>query len=116
MTPSFMVSKFQVTDQPMSRMDLTDCTGGSLNLTACLTRLLTNLTAWVSECDCGRGGGSLPFRPNGRGFKSRSSRHVGTLGKSFTHSCLWRFGVKLRSSIHAVSVVPLSSSGLEEVL
>src|SRR6218665_2767097 len=28
-------------------------------------------------------------------FESRSSRHVGTLGKSFTHSCLWRFGAKL---------------------
>ena len=26
----------------------------------------------------------------GHGFDSRSSRHVGTLGKSFTHSCLWR--------------------------
>src|SRR6218665_1998027 len=24
------------------------------------------------------------FRPKGRGFESRSSRHVGTLGKSFT--------------------------------
>ena len=31
------------------------------------------------------------FPPKGRGFESRSSRHVGTLGKSFTHSCLWRF-------------------------
>src|SRR6218665_826285 len=29
------------------------------------------------------------------GFEYRSSRHVGTLGKSFTHSCLWHFGVKL---------------------
>src|SRR6218665_3323113 len=38
-------------------------------------------------------------RPEGRGCKSRSSRHVGTLGKSFTHSRLWRFGVKLRHSI-----------------
>ena len=28
------------------------------------------------------------FRPEGRGFESRSSRAVGTLGKSFTHSCL----------------------------
>src|SRR6218665_1045840 len=43
------------------------------------------------------------FRPKGYGFDSRSSRHVVTLGKSFTHSCLWRFGVKLRHSIHAVS-------------
>ena len=36
------------------------------------------------------------FRPEGRGFESRSSRHVGTLGMSLTCSCLWRFGVKLR--------------------
>jgi len=27
-------------------------------------------------------------------FNSRSSHHVGTLGKSLTHSCLWCFGVK----------------------
>jgi len=26
------------------------------------------------------------FRPKGHKFNSRSSRHVGTLGKSFTHS------------------------------
>ena len=30
------------------------------------------------------------------------SRHVGTLGKSLTHSCLWRFSMKLR---HTVSVL-----------
>ena len=35
------------------------------------------------------------FRPKGHGLDSRSSHHVGTLGKSFTHSCLQRFGVKL---------------------
>ena len=52
------------------------------------------------------------FRPN----DSRSSHHIGTLGKSFTHSCLWRFGVKFWHSICAVSGVPLSSSGPEEVL
>ena len=28
------------------------------------------------------------FRPEGCGFESRSSRHVETLGKSFTCSCL----------------------------
>src|SRR6218665_2321719 len=39
------------------------------------------------------------FRPKNRGFDSRSSRHLGIFGKSFTHSCLWRFGVKLRYSI-----------------
>ena len=56
------------------------------------------------------------FRPKGHGFDSRSSRHVGTLGKSFTHSCLWCFGVKFRHSIRAVSGAPLSSSGHEEAL
>jgi len=54
------------------------------------------------------------FRPKGRGFEFRSSCHIGTLGKPFTHICLWRFGVNIRHSIHAVSGVPLSSSGLEE--
>src|SRR6218665_2236378 len=29
------------------------------------------------------------FQPGGRGFYFRSSRHVGTLGKFFTYSCLW---------------------------
>jgi len=28
------------------------------------------------------------LRPQGRSFESHSSLHVGTLGKSFTHSCL----------------------------
>ena len=56
------------------------------------------------------------YRPKGRVFDSRSSRHVGTLGKSFIRSCLWRIGVKLRHSIRSVSGAPLSSSGLEEVL
>ena len=57
-------------------------------------------------------------RLEGRGFESRSSRHVGNLGKSFTRSCLWRFGVKLRHSIFAVSGAPLSSSSsiLEDTL
>jgi len=57
------------------------------------------------------------FQPEGCGFESRSSRHVGTLGKSLTCSCLWRFGVKLRHmypcSVGSASEV-LSSSGLEE--
>jgi len=43
------------------------------------------------------------YRPEGCGFDSCSSRHVGTLGKSFALSCLWLFGVKLRHS--AVSVL-----------
>src|SRR6218665_144892 len=42
------------------------------------------------------------------------SRHVVTLGKSFTRSCLWRFGVKLRHSFRAVLGAPLS--GLKEAL
>src|SRR6218665_2957101 len=46
------------------------------------------------------------FCPKGYGFDSRSSRHVGTLGKSFSHSCLWRFGVKFRHSFRAVSGAP----------
>src|SRR6218665_148850 len=52
----------------------------------------------------------------GGGFESRSSRHVLTFGKSFTRNCLWRFGVKLRHSIRAVSGALQSSSGLEEAL
>src|SRR6218665_2825590 len=32
------------------------------------------------------------FNPKVQEFDSRFSRHVGTLGKSFTHSCLWCFG------------------------
>jgi len=58
----------------------------------------------------------VAFRLKGRGFESRSSSHVGTLTKSFTRSCLWRFGVKLRHIIRAVSEAPPSSGGLEEAL
>ena len=53
------------------------------------------------------------FRPEGCGFESRSSHHVGTLGKSLTRSCLWYFGVKLWHSIRAVSRELLSSSDLK---
>src|SRR6218665_1868656 len=56
------------------------------------------------------------FQPEDCGFESRSSRHKGTLRKSLTHSCLWRFSVKLRHSICAVSGTLLSRSGLEEAL
>src|SRR6218665_887058 len=52
----------------------------------------------------------------GREFDSRSSRHVGTLGKSFARSCRRCFGVKLRHSIRAMFGAPLDSSGLEEAL
>ena len=56
------------------------------------------------------------YRSKGHGFDSPSSRHVGTLSKSFTDSCLWRFSVKFRHSIRTVSGAPLSGSGLEEML
>ena len=55
-------------------------------------------------------------QPEGRGFQSRSIRHVGTLDKSLTSSCLCRFGVKLRHTIRAVSGALLSSSRLEKAL
>src|SRR6218665_1112291 len=74
-----------------------------------------SVTATVSE----RGwciGRVDAFRPKGHGFHSRSSHHVGTLLKSFTHRCLWRFSLKFRYSIRAVSGEPLSSSGLGEAL
>ena len=57
------------------------------------------------------------FRPEGCGFECHSSRHVGTL--ALTRWSMWRFGVKLRHSIRAVSGALLSSSlssGLEEAL
>ena len=56
------------------------------------------------------------LHPKGHGFDSRFSRHVGTLGKFLTHSCLWLFGVKFRVSIRAVSGAPLRSRRLEEAL
>ena len=56
------------------------------------------------------------LHPKGYGFDSRCSRHVGKLGKSFIHSCLWRFSVKFRHSICAVSGALLSGRGLEEAL
>ena len=71
------------------------------------------------QCSVGRGwriGRVDAFRPKGHGFDFRSSRHTGTLDKSLTHNCLWRFGVKFRHSIRAVSGAPLSSSRLEAAL
>ena len=41
-----------------------------------------------SEEGVGLIGRFVAFRPKGRGFESHSSRHVGTLGKSFTCHCL----------------------------
>jgi len=49
-----------------------------------------------------------PFGTDSRGFESRSSRHVGTFGKSLTRNCLWRFGVKLWHSIRTLSGALLS--------
>ena len=59
----------------------------------------------------GRGGflvDSAPFVLWVAGSNPISICYVGTLGKSFTRSCLSRFGVKLRQSIRAVSGAPLS--------
>ena len=41
--------------------------------------------------------------------------YIGTLAKSYTRSCMLRFGVKPRHSISAVSGTPLSSSGLNSL-
>ena len=54
--------------------------------------------------------------PKGHEVDSRYNRCVGALGKSFTHSCLWRFGVKFRQSIRGMLGAPLSNSGLVEAL
>ena len=61
-------------------------------------------------------GRSIAFRLKGSGFESRSRDHLGTLGKSFTRSCLWHLVVKLRHSIRALSGAPLSKNGLAEAL
>src|SRR6218665_584044 len=49
---------------------------------------------------------------------SRHSLVRKVMGKSLTHNCLWRFGVKFRHSIRAVSGAPPSSPswGLKEAL
>ena len=85
--------------------------------------MLTNMLVYVLNRDhrtgCGAGwliGRFVVFSPKGHGLKSRSSHHVKILGKSFTRNCLWRFGVKLRHSIRAVSGAHLISSGLEDAL
>src|SRR6218665_301855 len=52
------------------------------------------------------------LRPNDRGFESCPYRQVGTLDKSLIRSCLWRFGVKLRHSIRAVSGAPLTGGSI----
>src|SRR6218665_685928 len=53
-------------------------------------------------------------RPMGRGLESR--RHVGSLGKSFIRSCLWRVGVKLRfcyKSLVMHKICPISIEATE---
>ena len=75
------------------------------------------LREYVEYCGAWWLGGMFDaLGPEGHRFESQSSQPAGTQSKSFTHSCLWRFGVKFRHSIRAVSGAPLSSSGLEEVL
>ena len=84
----------------MNTSDWATCQWFTLNLETGFNK------SWISQkCLCGtwwRLDWDDDFQPEGRGFDSRSSRHVGTLGKSLTYSCLWRFGVKLRHSIRAV--------------
>src|SRR6218665_2680834 len=57
------------------------------------------------RCECGalwRIGRVDAFRPESCGFESRSSRHVGILGKSFTYSCLYSASAcKLRHSVNS---------------
>ena len=43
---------------------------------------------WCFDEACCPFGRVDDFQPKGHGFDSRSSRHVGILGKSFTYSCL----------------------------
>ena len=65
---------------------------------------------WNSGLIVGRGGSLVDSSPFVR--IPLYSRHVGIFGKSFTRSCLWRFGGKPLHSIRAVSGAPLSSGGL----
>src|SRR6218665_1178458 len=75
-----------------------------------------SLSQWLKSRALWRIGRVVTLRPKGCGFESRSSRHVVTLGKSFTRSCLLCFSVKLRHSICAVLGAPMSSRGFEEAL
>ena len=113
-TCSLKKAFFTLKDQTLSLLHQSTCMLFPLFLFCCTKKIIGTL-----HWNCGtwwRNGWVDSFQPEGRGFDSRSSRHVGTLGKSLTHSCLWCFGVKLRHSIRAVSGALLSRSGLEEAL
>ena len=105
---------YKLTSTAMLWLQTTKAGSGTMNLGGSLTRQAST-TGSICHPHVGHGGSSA-FRPKGHRFESRSSCHSGTLGKSFTRSCLWRFGVKLRHKIRAVSGVPLSSRGLAEAL
>ena len=77
-----------------------------------LYTLYTNICIYVCMHACGAWwliGRFITFRPKGHGFESCSRGHIGTLGMSFTHNCLWCFSVKHWHSIHAVSGAPQST-------
>ena len=69
---------------PVTHQALFDITAILLLITYSVALLHIFRMWWLS----GRVGALCP---QGRKFESRSSRHVGTLGESFTRSCLWRF-------------------------
>jgi len=63
------------------------------------------------------GGSLVDWMPFVRRVVGSNSTLAATFGPwaspSLAVACTWRFGVKLRHSIRAVSGAPLSSSGLE---
>ena len=78
----------------------------SFTFITAIKKILIRTTTWSTLLTCGAWwliGRFVAFRSKGNGFKSRSSHHVGTAGKSFTRSCLWHFSVKLWYTIYAVS-------------
>ena len=77
----------------------------------CTPQLLTRVYDVV-----GRGGALVESIAFNQRVVGSNPAPAATLGKSFTRSCLWRFGMKLRHSIRAVSGTLLSRSGLEEAL
>src|SRR6218665_1096020 len=67
--------------------------------------IIANIFIFILICD-----DSTPFVRRVAGLNPVLAA-IGTLGKSFIRSCLWRVGVTLRHSIRALSGAPLSSSG-----